>query len=123
MKRFLFRVLINAGALYLAIWLLRPHIIMQNDAWYAYIVLGLIFGLVNVLIKPVVMFASCPLIILTLGLGTLVVNTLLFLLTGWLGTVVNFGFVIPENGFLYAFFGALIVSFVSFIGTRIFDPA
>lgn len=123
MKHFLLRVLINAGALYLAIWLLRPHIIMQNDAWYAYIVLGLIFGLVNVLIKPVVMFASCPLIILSLGLGTLVVNTLLFLLTGWLGTVVNFGFVIPENGFLYAFLGALIVSFVSFIGTRIFDPA
>jgi len=122
MKHFLLRVLINAGALYLAVWLLRPHIIMQNDAWYAYIVLGLIFGLVNVLIKPVVMFASCPLIILTLGLGTLVVNTLLFLLTGWLGTVVNFGFVIPENGFLYAFLGALIVSFVSFIGTRIFDP-
>ena len=121
MKHFLLRVLINAGALYLAVWLLRPHIIMQNDAWYAYIVLGLIFGLVNVLIKPVVMFASCPLIILTLGLGTLVVNTLLFLLTGWLGTVVNFGFVIPENGFLYAFLGALIVSFVSFIGTRIFD--
>lgn len=122
MKHFLLRVLINAGALYLAVWLLRPHIIMQNDAWYAYIVLGLIFGLVNVLIKPVVMFASCPLIILTLGLGTLLVNTLLFLLTGWLGTVVNFGFIIPQNGFLYAFLGALIVSFVSFIGTRIFDP-
>jgi putative membrane protein len=77
--------------------------------------LGLIFGIVNTVIKPIVMFASCPLIILTLGLGTLIVNTLLFLLSGWLGTVINIGFTIPENKFLYAFLGALIVSAVSFI--------
>ena len=120
MKHFFWKVLINAGALYLAIWLLRPNIVMQENAWYAYIVLGLIFGLVNTLIKPFVMFVSCPLIILTLGLGTLLVNTVLFLLTGWLGSVVNFGFVIPENSLWYAFLGALIVSFVSFIGNRIF---
>jgi putative membrane protein len=120
MKHFFWKVLINAGALYLAIWLLRPNIVMQENAWYAYIVLGLIFGLVNTLIKPIVMFVSCPLILLTLGLGTLLVNTVLFLLTGWLGTVVNSGFVIPENSLWYAFLGALIVSFVSFIGNRIF---
>lgn len=120
MKHLFWKVLINAGALYLAIWLLRPHIVMQENAWYAYLVLGLIFGLVNGLIKPIVMFISCPLIILTLGLGTLLVNTVLFLLTGWLGTVVNFGFVIPENSLWYAFLGALIVSAASFIGNRIF---
>jgi len=120
MKHFFWKVLINAGALYLAIWLLRPNIVMQENAWYAYVVLGLIFGLVNTLIKPIVMFVSCPLIILTLGLGTLLVNTVLFLLTGWLGTVVNFGFTIPENSLWYAFLGALIVSVVSFIGNRIF---
>ena len=120
MKHFFWKVLINAGALYLAIWLLRPNIVMQENAWYAYIVLGLIFGLVNTLIKPIVMFVSCPLILLTLGLGTLLVNTVLFLLTGWLGTVVISGFVIPENSLWYAFLGALIVSFVSFIGNRIF---
>ncbi len=120
MKHFFWKVLINAGALYLAIWLLRPNIVMQENAWYAYVVLGLIFGLVNTLIKPIVMFVSCPLIILTLGLGTLLVNTVLFLLTGWLGTVVNFGFVIPENSLWYAFLGAIIVSIVSFIGNRVF---
>ncbi len=123
MKHFILRVIVNAGALFLAVWLLRPNIIMQNNAWYAYLVLGLIFGMVNGLIKPVVMFLSCPLIILTLGLGTLVVNTLLFLLTGWLGTIVNFGFVIPENSFWYALLGALIVSVASFIGSRLLIPA
>jgi putative membrane protein len=122
MKNFILRVLINAGAVYLAVWLLRPHIVMQNEAWYAFLVLGLIFGLVNAIIKPVVMFASCPLIILTLGLGTLVINTFLFLLTGWLGTTLDFGFIIPENSFLYAFLGALIVSVVSFILSRILTP-
>ena len=93
---------------------------MQNQVWYAYLVLGLIFGLVNAIIKPLVMFASCPVIILTLGLGTLVVNTFLFLLTGWIGTMVNFGFTIPENALLYAFLGALIVYVASSIFTGIF---
>jgi putative membrane protein len=123
MKHFILRVIVNAGALFLAVWLLRPNIVMQNNAWYAYLVLGLIFGLVNGLIKPIVMLLSCPLIILTLGLGTLIINTLLFLLTGWLGTIVNFGFIIPENRFWYAFLGALIVSVASFIGSRLLVPS
>ena len=117
--RFLLKVLINAGALFLAVYVLRPNIVMQNNAWYAFLAMGLIFGLVNSLIKPVIMFASCPLIILTLGLGTLIVNTVLFLFSGWLGTVMNLGFTIPQNKFLYAFLGALIVSVVSFILSRI----
>lgn len=123
MKNFLLKVLINAGALFLAVWLLRPHIVMQNDAWYAYIVLGAIFGLVNVLIRPVIMFVSCPLIVLTLGLATLLVNTLMFLFAGWFGTVLDFGFTIPQQQFLYAFLGALIVSVISFILNRIFVPS
>lgn len=123
MKHFLLKVLVNAGALFLAVWVLRPHIVMQNDAWYAYIVLGAIFGLVNVLIRPVVIFISCPLIVLSLGLATLLVNTLMFLFSGWFGTVINIGFTIPDQQFLYAFLGALIVSVVSFILSRILEPS
>lgn len=123
MKNFLLKVLINAGALYLAVWLLNPHIVMQNNAWWAYIALGAIFGLINVLVKPVVMFISCPLVVLTLGLATLLVNTLMFLFAGWFGTALNIGFTIPNQQFLYAFLGALIVSVVSFILSRIFEPS
>jgi putative membrane protein len=123
MNRFLIRILVNAAALYLAVQVLQPHVIMQNNAWYAYLILGLIFGLVNVLIKPLLMVLSCPMIILTLGLGTLIINTLMFLLAGWFGTVFNFGFVIPENQYLYAFFGSLIVSAVSFVLSRFLAPA
>lgn len=120
MNKFIIKVLINAGALFLAVIILRPHIVMQNDAWYAYLVLGLIFGVVNSVLKPVLMIASCPLIVLTLGLGTLIVNTVLFLLSGWLGTVMNIGFTIPQNQFWYAFLGALIVSVVSALLNGIF---
>lgn len=120
MNKFIVRVLINAGALYLAVRLLEPNIMMQNSAWYAFLVLGLIFGLVNALIKPVLMVASCPMLILTLGLGTLIVNTLLFMLVGWLGGAFGFGFTIANNSFGTAFLGALIVSVVSFLLSRFF---
>ncbi|PKN97259.1 MAG: hypothetical protein CVU42_16715 [Chloroflexi bacterium HGW-Chloroflexi-4] len=122
MNKFLIRLLINAAALFLAVKVLEPHILMQNDAWYAYLVLALIFGFVNAIIKPLLMIASCPMIILTLGLGTLIVNTLMFLFAGWLGNIINIGFTIPENKYLYAFLGALIVSLVSLILNRIFAP-
>ena len=122
MNKFLIRLLINAAALFLAVKVLEPHILMQNDAWYAYLVLALIFGFVNAIIKPLLMIASCPMIILTLGLGTLIINTLMFLFVGWLGNIVSIGFTIPENKYLYAFLGAMIVSLVSLILTRIFAP-
>ena len=82
MGKFLLRVIINAVSLYIAVQLLSGHIVMQNNQWYGYLILGLIFGLVNALIKPILMVVSCPLLILTLGLGTLVINTILFLIAG-----------------------------------------
>jgi putative membrane protein len=112
------RAIINAAGLWLAVVLLNPHIQMENNAWYAYLILGLIFGLVNALIRPVLVAVSCPILILTLGLGTLVINTLMFLLVGWIGTQFSYGFNIPQSPFLYAFLGALIVSVVSVILSR-----
>jgi putative membrane protein len=56
---------------------------------------------------------GCPIIILTLGLGSLLINTLLFYLAGVIGS--NFGVGFTVSGFWPAFFGALIVSVVSFI--------
>jgi putative membrane protein len=120
MNKLLLRLLINAAALFLAVRVLSPHIMMLNNAWYAYLIMALIFGLVNVLIKPILMVASCPMIVLTLGLGTLIINTALFLLAGWIGTTIHYGFIIPENPIMYAFFGSLIVSLVSFILNRVF---
>ncbi|MFP5069367.1 phage holin family protein [Pseudonocardia nantongensis] len=76
------------------------------------LVVALIFGLVNAVVKPVVATIGCPLYILTLGLFGLVVNALLFMLTGWLSDTVGLPFGV--DGFWSGFWGAIIVAIVSF---------
>jgi putative membrane protein len=112
MKKFIIRLLINAVALFAAVAILRDSGIHAQDTnWLSFLWLALIFGLVNALIKPVLKFLTCPLIILTLGLGTLLINTLMFWLAGYIGTSFGIGFTV--DGFMPAFLGALIVSVVS----------
>lgn len=117
--KFLIRLITNAIGLYLAVYLLKgTYIFPSTENWVDYLWLALIFGLVNAFIRPLVMVLSCPIIILTLGLGTLLINTLMFWLAGVIGNQFGVGFTV--NGFLGAFLGALIVSVVSFILSLIF---
>jgi putative membrane protein len=119
MQKFFVRWFINAVAMYAAIYLLQGHgIIPQTDNWVDFIWLALIFGLINAIIKPILMVASCPLLILSLGLGTLLINTLLFYLAGVIGNQFGVGFTV--DGFWPAFLGALIVSVVSIVLSAIF---
>ncbi len=114
MTKLIIRWIINAVALYVAVALLNGNgITPQSENWVSYIWLALIFGLINATLKPILTVAGCPFIILTLGLGTLLINTLLFYLAGQIGLNFKVGFTV--NGFLPAFLGALIVSVVSFI--------
>jgi putative membrane protein len=114
MKKFLIRLVINAVALYAAIFLMQGNgITSQSNNWLSYFWLALIFGVVNAIIKPILTVLSCPLIILTLGLSTLLINTLMFYLVGQIGTAFHIGFTV--DGFLPAFLGALIVSVVSLV--------
>lgn len=76
------------------------------------VAVALIFGLVNAVVKPIVVTIGCPLYILTLGLFGLVVNALLFMLTGWLSGLLNLPFTV--DGFWSGFWGAIIVAVVSF---------
>ena len=119
MPRFLVRIGINAVALYAAVALLQgTHIFPSSDNWLSFIWLAIIFGVVNAIIRPILMVLSCPLIILTLGLGTLLINTVLFVLVGWIGDQFGVGFQV--SGFWGAFLGALIVSVVSYVLSQIF---
>lgn len=114
MKSFVIRWAINSVAMWVAVELLSgTQIFPQSSDLTGIIIMALIFGLVNAIIRPLVMVLSCPLIVLTLGLGTLLVNTGMFALAGWIGTSFGYGFEV--NGFWGAFLGALIVSVVSFI--------
>ena len=112
MTKLLIRLGINALAVYAAIYLLNGRgITAEASGWWYYLVLGLIFGLVNAILRPILITLSCPLIILTLGLGSLLINTLMFYLSGLIGQYFGFGFSV--DGFWPAFFGSLIVSVVT----------
>lgn len=118
MNKFLIRLLINAVALYAAVSFVEGIAPLEGTTWVSYLGLAFIFGLLNALVRPLLKFLTCPLIILTLGLFTLVINTVLFWLTGTIG--MNFGIGFTVNGFWPAFLGGLIVSIVSVILTAFF---
>jgi putative membrane protein len=117
MTRFFLRWFINAVALYAAVSFV-PGIHQQGGGWLAFLGLALIFGLLNALFRPLLKFLTCPLIILTLGVFTLVINTFLFWLAGVVGTNFQVGFTV--DGFWPAFLGGLVVSIVSVVLTAIF---
>ncbi len=110
MKRLLARWLVSVVALMAAAWLV-PGIHVTGRAWLAYAVTAVVLGLVNALVRPVLKFLSCPLIIVTLGLFLLVINAAMLWLAAIVAQALGFGFQV--DGFIPAFFGALIVSVVS----------
>jgi putative membrane protein len=110
--KFILRWAINTVALYVAIILLPKFILYQGN-WVDIIWLALIFGLVNAILRPPFKALSCLLIILTLGLFTLVINTLLFALTGWIGSQWHIGFTLAEPWFWSAFLGSLVTTLIS----------
>ena len=116
MARFLLRWVINAVALYIAIVVVNSTIggiHLQSQSLVAFFWMALIFGLVNALLHPLLSVLTCPLIILTLGLFTLVINVFLFYLVGYIGTFFNVGYTI--DNLLAALLGSIVVSVVSVV--------
>ncbi|MDO9303652.1 MAG: phage holin family protein [Anaerolineales bacterium] len=111
MTKFIIRWAINAVALYVAV-LIVPGIALRG-AWTDVLWLALIFGLLNALVRPLLKFLTCPLIILTLGLFTIVINTGMLLLTSKIGQALGFGLTV--DGFWTAVLGSLVISIVSVI--------
>jgi putative membrane protein len=116
--KIIIRLVVNAVAIYVAIALLQGHgLSMESTAWLNFIWLALIFSVINVTIKPVLKVIGCPILILTLGLGTLLINTLLFWLLSLISTALKVGFTVTS--FWGAFFGSLIVSVIALVLNRI----
>lgn len=107
--RFILRLLINAFALVVAAWLVPGIEVVGGPL--AYVALALIFGIVNATLGVVLRVMTCPLILLTLGLFTLVINGLMLQLSAWCAG--QFGLGVAVTGFWAAFFGALVVSVIS----------
>lgn len=108
MKLFLQRWLINTLAVLVASYLVAG---ISYGKPLDLIAAALILGILNAILRPILMLLSLPLLIFTLGLFTLVINALLLLLASWLVGEAHF----HVDGFWSAFWGALIISLVSII--------
>lgn len=110
MSRLIIRIIINAVALWVAASVLGFERMSVPRDVVGLLVVALVFGVVNALIRPIVSLFTCLLNIITLGLFTFVINALMLMLTGWLtGSQLEFA------NFGWALMGGIIVSIVSTI--------
>ncbi|WP_353710508.1 phage holin family protein [Arthrobacter sp. K5] len=136
MRSFIMRVIINGLALWVASWLLpgldisttatteavaKTGVNQGTDAAgivVAYLFVGLIFGLVNAFVRPVVSFLSLPITILTLGLFTVVINAAMLYLTSWISGYTPVHFTI-DSFFWTAVLAAIIITVISLVADRL----
>ena len=114
--RFLVRVLAGALALAAAAWLIDGISVgpgTTGERLLTLLAVAVIFGLVNAIVRPIARLISLPLLILTLGLFTFVVNALMLLLTAWIGSWFDLAFEVDV--FWSALLGALVISVVTFV--------
>lgn len=136
MRSFIFRVLINGLALWIASWIL-PGLDISTSATteavaktgvtqgtdtigiiLAYLFIGLIFGVVNAFVRPLVSFLSLPITILTLGLFTIVINAAMLYLTSWISSYTPVNFTI-DSFFWTAVLAAIIITLISLVAGRV----
>lgn len=110
----LVQLLINAGAMYVAVLLTGLEFDFGGEnAWLKFALVAFIFGLVNTFVRPIFQILTFPITMVTLGLFLVVINALMLLLTGAISTELDLGFVVPD--FLAALLGALVISVVGFL--------
>jgi putative membrane protein len=103
--------------------LILPNSLMSvqgTSAWLAFAVMAIVMGLVNIFIRPIIKLLSCVFIILTVGLFMLVINAFLLWFSSWICQQIGVDFFVqwPWG----AFWGSIIVSFVSFIFHLFIQP-
>ena len=107
--RFLLRLVITAAALYAAVYLV-PGITYEGPL-LSLLIVALVFGVVNAIVRPILVSLTCPLIVLTLGLFLLVLNAVMLWLTSALSGALGIAFRV--DGFVAALVGGLVVAIVS----------
>jgi len=108
-RHLLVRLIINAAALFVAVQLIPGMHFVGGPG--KLLLVALVFGLVNAIVRPVLTLLSCPLIVVTLGLFLLVINALMLGLTSWLSSRLDLGFHV--DGFWPALLGGLVIGLVS----------
>ncbi len=113
MVKFILRVVVNSFSIWVAALVLDG--VTLEGTFIQILLLGVVFGLVNALIKPFLKLVSTPLIVLTLGLFTLIINTLLLLFTEWLMSLLSEPPVLQIDGFIAALLASAIISLISWL--------
>ncbi|RNE66926.1 phage holin family protein [Cryobacterium tepidiphilum] len=118
MARFLIHLIVTALALWVTTAIVSGvHLVPYADDTTAvvlsYLLVALVFGIVNAIIGRLVRIVAFPLYILTLGLISFIVNGLLLLLVAWISEWFGFGLVI--DGFWWGVLGALVLGVVSWL--------
>lgn len=117
MQNILIKIVVNAVAIWVATAIV-PGVEVSGDntgeTVLTLLILGAIFGLVNAIIKPVLVFFSLPALILTLGLFVFVINALMLELLAWLSDQLDISFTI-DDFFWSALGAAVVVTFVSMV--------
>ena len=108
MRNFIIRVIISAIAITITASLL-PGITLANDTIGTVLIIGLVFGIVNAIVKPLLIFLTCPAVIITLGLFILVINGAMLMLTA------SFVDALQIDGWGTAIVGGIIMSIVTMI--------
>ena len=114
--RFILRLVVSAAALAIATWILSGITLTGSSTASQIITLlivALIFGVLNAIIKPLFALFTAPLILLTLGLFLIVINACMLLLTSWLAGLFDLGWEV--DGLWTAVLGSIIISIVSFV--------
>lgn len=107
--RLLLRILINAAALWAATQIVPG--VRHDGPSTSLLLVALVFGVLNAIVRPILKLLTCPLILLTLGLFTFVINAVMLWLTSAVSESFGLGFHV--DGFVAAFLGALVVTIVS----------
>ena len=110
MRHFVIRVLINAVAIAVTAMLI-PNIQVANNDITTLLLIGLIFGVVNSMLKPILIVLTCPAVLLSLGLFILVINGVMLLITDALAG----DRLIIEGGIWTAIFGGMVMGIVSML--------
>jgi putative membrane protein len=119
MQRFLVRLVINAIALWLTTLVVSgitvnafaPGEPLQEVL--TYLIVALVFGIVNGVVGNTIRIVAFPVYVLTLGLVALIVNALLLLIVQWISSLLGFGLVV--EGFWWGVLGALVLGFISWV--------
>ena len=125
--RFLLKLIINAFALWVTTLIVTGVTVKsydQNDGQWplilTYLLLALIFGIVNGIVGTVIRIVAFPLYVLTLGLVSLIVNGLLLLIVSWISDAMGFG--LHVDGFWDGVWAALILAIIGWLLGLIFRP-